>query len=269
MPEDETLVEVSGRQVRVTNPDKVYFPAIDATKFDLVQYYLAVGDALAVTATGRPALLQRFPHGATGKSFFQKRVPDNAPEWLETTIVATVNGTTSNALVVADTAHVIWTPERHNCGSVPIVRWMSASPMLPNTPHSNTMSAGTMPTYAADSDASPCTISTPVSSWRSAVRRARAALRGSSSPAVPRRRRAARGRAARPAGPALSGTRADHPDLAAGLVVQCLGDPPPHRGQSPGQRGVRIVVRLVPFGPVRFGHGITLWRRCRDHAPSG
>ncbi len=108
MPEEETLVEVSGRQVRVSSPDKVYFPAIEATKLDLVQYYLRVGDALAVTATGRPALLQRFPHGATGKSFFQKRVPDNAPEWLETTVVATVNGTTSNALVVADTAHVIW-----------------------------------------------------------------------------------------------------------------------------------------------------------------
>jgi DNA ligase D len=108
VPEEETLVEVSGRQVRVSNPDKVYFPAIEATKSDLVQYYLAVSDALAVTATGRPALLQRFPHGATGKSFFQKRVPDNAPEWLQTTIVATVNGTTSNALVVGDTAHVIW-----------------------------------------------------------------------------------------------------------------------------------------------------------------
>jgi DNA ligase D len=108
MPEDEQLVEVSGRQVRVSNPDKVYFPAIEATKFDLVQYYLAVGDALENTAAGRPALLQRFPHGATGKSFFQKRVPDNAPDWLQTTIVATINGTTSNALVVGDTAHVIW-----------------------------------------------------------------------------------------------------------------------------------------------------------------
>jgi DNA ligase D len=108
MPEEEQIVEVSGQEVRVTNPDKVYFPAIEATKFDLVQYYLAVSAALENTAAGRPALLQRFPHGATGKSFFQKRVPDNAPEWLETTIVATINGTTSNALVVANTAHVIW-----------------------------------------------------------------------------------------------------------------------------------------------------------------
>src|SRR5581483_4266799 len=104
----EETVEISGRQVRVSNPDKVYFPAIEATKADLVQYYLQVGEALCNTAGGRPALLQRFPHGATGKSFFQKRVPDNAPDWLETTIVSTPNGTTSNALVVGDVAHVIW-----------------------------------------------------------------------------------------------------------------------------------------------------------------
>ena len=57
---------------------------------------------------GRPVLMQRFPHGAGGQSFFQKRVPDNAPEWLETTIVSTVNGTPSRALVVADLAHVAW-----------------------------------------------------------------------------------------------------------------------------------------------------------------
>ncbi len=106
--DDAEVVEVSGRAVRVSNPDKVYFPAIDATKLDLVEYYLAVAGALAVSATGRPALLQRFPGGAGGKSFFQKRVPAGAPDWLQTTVVSTPNGTTSNALVVADTAHVLW-----------------------------------------------------------------------------------------------------------------------------------------------------------------
>jgi DNA ligase D len=106
--EAERVVSVSGHDVKVSSPDKVYFPAIEATKFDLVQYYLGVSDALMNTAGDRPALLQRFPHGATGKSFFQKRVPDNAPPWLATTIVSTPNGTTSNALVVADIAHVVW-----------------------------------------------------------------------------------------------------------------------------------------------------------------
>jgi DNA ligase D-like protein (predicted polymerase) len=57
---------------------------------------------------GRPVLLQRFPNGAGGSSFFQKRVPDSRPDWLETTIVSTPNGTTSRALVAADLAHVIW-----------------------------------------------------------------------------------------------------------------------------------------------------------------
>ncbi len=106
--DDERVVEVSGREVRISRPDKVYFPALDATKFDLVSYYLEVGDHLLNTAGGRPAMLQRFPEGATGKSFYQKRIPAGAPDWLQSTTVSTPNGTTSNALVVADIAHVVW-----------------------------------------------------------------------------------------------------------------------------------------------------------------
>ena len=106
--EDECTVDAGGREVRVTRPDKVYFPALGATKLDLVTYYLTVADHLLNTAGGRPALLQRFPDGATGKSFFQKRIPAGAPDWLRSTIVSTPNGTTSNALVIADIAHVVW-----------------------------------------------------------------------------------------------------------------------------------------------------------------
>jgi DNA ligase D len=105
---DGRIVEASGRAVEISSPDKVYFPTLDATKFDLVSYYLEIADALANTATDRPALLERFPGGAGGKSFFQKRVPAGAPSWLQTTVVSTPNGTTSNALVVADIAHVLW-----------------------------------------------------------------------------------------------------------------------------------------------------------------
>ena len=101
-------VEASGRSLEISNPDKIYFPGLEATKFDLVSYYLSVADALEHTAIGRPAMLQRFPDGAGGKSFFQKRVPSSAPSWLETTVVTTPNGTTSNALVLADVAHVVW-----------------------------------------------------------------------------------------------------------------------------------------------------------------
>jgi DNA ligase D len=101
-------LEISGRQVRVTNPEKVMFPEHGQTKLDLVRYYESVEAPLMRAMRGRPVLMQRFPNGAGGSSFFQKRVPDDAPEWLETTIVSTPNGTTSRALVPRDLAHVVW-----------------------------------------------------------------------------------------------------------------------------------------------------------------
>ena len=101
-------VEVSGRTVEISSPDKIYFSGLEATKFDLVSYYIEIAGPIEHTAFGRPAMLQRFPEGAGGKSFFQKRVPSGAPDWLETTVVTTPNGTTSNALVVADASHVVW-----------------------------------------------------------------------------------------------------------------------------------------------------------------
>lgn len=107
--DDTEIVEVAGREVRITNPGKVMFPERGETKLDLARYYLAVGDAFLAATQGRPLLLQRFPDGATGKSFFQKRVaPTKADPWLTTTEVATPNGTTSQALVAVDMAHVLW-----------------------------------------------------------------------------------------------------------------------------------------------------------------
>jgi DNA ligase D len=105
---DVEVVEAAGREVRVTSPGKVFFPAAGATKLDLVRYYLAVDGPIMAATRGRPTLMQRFPEGAGGSSFFQKRVPANAPDWLETAIVTTVNGTQSRALVAADVAHLIW-----------------------------------------------------------------------------------------------------------------------------------------------------------------
>ncbi|MBA3716826.1 MAG: ATP-dependent DNA ligase [Actinobacteria bacterium] len=102
------MLDVAGRSVVVTSPDKVFFPECGETKLDLVRYYLAVEEPFMRAAGGRPTLMQRFPNGAAGSSFFQKRVPDNAPDWLQTTIVSTPNGTTSRALVLADMAHVVW-----------------------------------------------------------------------------------------------------------------------------------------------------------------
>jgi DNA ligase D len=105
---EEVTVDVAGREVRITSPHKVFFGARGDTKLDLVKYYVAVGEPFLAVAEGRPALMQRFPEGAGGKSFFQKRVPSGAPSWLQTTMVTTPNGTTSNALVLIDMAHVAW-----------------------------------------------------------------------------------------------------------------------------------------------------------------
>lgn len=108
MAEDVVVVEASGREVQITNPGKVYFSERGETKLDLVRYYQSIEEPLLRAMGGRPVLLQRFPNGASGPSFFQKRVPDSRPGWLETTIVSTPNGTTSRALVAADLAHVLW-----------------------------------------------------------------------------------------------------------------------------------------------------------------
>jgi DNA ligase D len=107
--DDVEVIEVAGRAVRITSPHRVIFPERGETKLDLARYYLAVAEPLLAAMGGRPLLLERYPHGATGKSFFQKRVaPTKADPWLTTTQVETPNGTTANALVAVDLAHVLW-----------------------------------------------------------------------------------------------------------------------------------------------------------------
>jgi DNA ligase D len=101
-------LEIAGRLVRVSSPNKVFFPAIGASKLDLVNYYLAMEQAVMRVMRDRPVMLQRFPDGVEGSSFFQKRIPAGAPEWLTTAEVRTPNGTPSNALVIADLAHLVW-----------------------------------------------------------------------------------------------------------------------------------------------------------------
>jgi DNA ligase D len=105
---DECVLDVAGREIAITSPDKVFFSERGETKLDLVRYYLAVAEPLMRAAGGRPTLMQRFPHGAERSSFFQKRVPETRPDWLQTTVVSTPNGTESRALVLADMAHVAW-----------------------------------------------------------------------------------------------------------------------------------------------------------------
>jgi DNA ligase D len=104
----EEILDIDGREVRITSPDKVFFPERGETKLDLVNHYLGVAEPLMRAMGGRPLLLERYPNGATGSSFYQKRVPDSAPDWLQTTTVSTPNGTESRALVAADLAHIAW-----------------------------------------------------------------------------------------------------------------------------------------------------------------
>jgi DNA ligase D len=108
MASEELLIEASGREVRITSPDKVFFPSRGESKLDLVRYYQSLEGPLLAALGGRPTLMERYPDGAGGKSFFQKRVAKGAPEWLQQTEVLTPNGTPSNALVIADLAHLLW-----------------------------------------------------------------------------------------------------------------------------------------------------------------
>lgn len=106
-------IEAAGRSVAVTSLDKPYFPKVGLTKGDVLTYFAslcddAIGAPLLNALRDRPVLLQRYPSGVGGNNFFQKRIPDGAPEWLQTTTVQTVNGTPSRALVLADAAHVLW-----------------------------------------------------------------------------------------------------------------------------------------------------------------
>ena len=113
MPSPFTEIEVDDRVVKVTNPDRVYFPALDgqpeATKLDLVEYYLAVGPGIVNALFERPCMLHRFPKGLAGDKVHQKRVPHGAPPWLETVRVTFPRwNRTADELCVTELASVIW-----------------------------------------------------------------------------------------------------------------------------------------------------------------
>ncbi|HZA77619.1 MAG TPA: non-homologous end-joining DNA ligase [Acidimicrobiales bacterium] len=104
-----TDMEVGGRTVRISNPDRVYFPATGATKLDLVDYYLAVGRGIVNSLRERPCMMHRFPTGVSGEKVHQKRVPAGAPPWLETVRVHFPRyGLHADELCVTELAHVIW-----------------------------------------------------------------------------------------------------------------------------------------------------------------
>lgn len=102
-------LEVGHRTVRVSNPDRVYFPARGETKLDLVNYYLSVGDGIVRALRERPCMLHRFPEGVAGEKVHQKRVPHGAPPWLETVRVEFPRyNRHAYELCVTEVASVIW-----------------------------------------------------------------------------------------------------------------------------------------------------------------
>jgi len=107
-PKEEVL-EVAGREVTISNPDKVFFPKTGHTKLDLVRYYMAVAEGALRGIGGRPMALKRFVNGAEGEAFFQKRAPTSRPEWIETVELSFPSGRTAEEIVVRDAAQLAWT----------------------------------------------------------------------------------------------------------------------------------------------------------------
>ncbi len=103
-----TMLEVAGREVRLSNPAKVYFPKPGWTKLDIVEYYLAVAESALVHLRERPTVMKRFVNGIMEEPIWQKRVPKNIPEWLQTASVSFASGRTAEELVANDAAHLAW-----------------------------------------------------------------------------------------------------------------------------------------------------------------
>jgi bifunctional non-homologous end joining protein LigD len=128
MPTKSTSVELDGYDVRVTNPNKVFFPETGATKMDLVDYYLEVMAGVLSGAGARPTTMYRWPNGVDHPedAFYQKRAPQHRPEWIKTATVHFPSGRSATMPVVADSAHVIFLI---NLGCIDLNPWPVRVPL--------------------------------------------------------------------------------------------------------------------------------------------
>jgi len=108
VPARKELLQIEGREVPISNPDKVFFPQRGYTKLDLVRYYLAVAEGALRGAGGRPMALKRYVHGAEGEFFFQKRAPESRPLWIEVVELKFPSGRTAREVVLRDAAQLVW-----------------------------------------------------------------------------------------------------------------------------------------------------------------
>jgi DNA ligase D-like protein (predicted polymerase) len=108
MATEYELIDAGGREVRISSPERVVFPEPGITKRQLIDYYLAVAGPALAQLRDRPTHLKRYPGGVVDKPFFQKRIPDSAPEWLTTTTVTFPSGRTARELLPNDAATLVW-----------------------------------------------------------------------------------------------------------------------------------------------------------------
>ena len=120
MATPSVTLDVGGREVRVTNPDKVYFPKKGYTKLDLVHYYVSVAEGALRGVYNRPMVLKRYVDGAEGEPFFQKRAPANRPEWIETATIRFPSGRSADLMVADEAADIIWAV---NLGAIDLNPW--------------------------------------------------------------------------------------------------------------------------------------------------
>ncbi len=105
---DAVELTAGGRTVRLSSPDKIYFPERGYTKWDVAQYFLAVGDGITRALRDRPTTLQRFIEGIEGEFFYQKRAPKNLPDWIPTARIAFPSGREAHEICPTEPAAVIW-----------------------------------------------------------------------------------------------------------------------------------------------------------------
>lgn len=105
---DGEILQIDGQEVRVSSPDKMVFPQPGLTKLDVVKYYLAVADGALRGAGGRPMVLKRFVKGIDQEAFFQKRVPENHPDFVDTATLHYARGTSAEEAVIRDAAGLAW-----------------------------------------------------------------------------------------------------------------------------------------------------------------
>jgi DNA ligase D len=101
-------LSIDGVMARISNPDRVYFHELGATKLDVAEYYVGVGDGIVRALRERPCMLHRFPSGVSGEKVHQKRLPSGAPDWIETVRVEFPSGRHADELCVTNLASIVW-----------------------------------------------------------------------------------------------------------------------------------------------------------------